>query len=167
MPFRSKAQQRYLFSQKPELAKEFSRDMKKKDYKKLPEKLEKKAFLVGVLDGIQKAASVPPVQGKIPPMAAPITSAVKVQRMPKGQPPRTATRRTPARPASRAAPPQEGLAKTAGPIIKLLARQAMERDVAKRRRRRRGKGPTAGPGVRVRGPRYAQGIASERARRKK
>ena len=41
MPFKSKKQQRYLYSQKPEIAKEFSKEMSPKDFKKLPEKASK------------------------------------------------------------------------------------------------------------------------------
>ena len=37
MPFKSKAQQKYLFSQKPEIAEEFADKTPKKDYKNLPE----------------------------------------------------------------------------------------------------------------------------------
>ena len=40
MPFKSKAQQKYLFSRKPEIAKEFA--SKTKDYKSLPKKVKKK-----------------------------------------------------------------------------------------------------------------------------
>jgi hypothetical protein len=42
MPFKSKAQQKYLFSQKPEIAKEFAEHTSKKQYKKLPAKVKKK-----------------------------------------------------------------------------------------------------------------------------
>jgi hypothetical protein len=37
MPFRSKAQQKYLFSQKPKIAKEFAEKTSKSQFKKLPE----------------------------------------------------------------------------------------------------------------------------------
>lgn len=36
MPFKSKAQQRFMYSNKPEMAKEFSEHMSKSDYKKMP-----------------------------------------------------------------------------------------------------------------------------------
>ena len=39
MPFASKAQQRFLYSQKPEIAKEISKHTPKKQYKKLPERI--------------------------------------------------------------------------------------------------------------------------------
>ena len=42
MPFESKAQQRYLYAQHPEVAKEFASDMTKKQFEKLPEKKRKK-----------------------------------------------------------------------------------------------------------------------------
>lgn len=42
MPFKSKAQQRFLYSQHPDVAKEFASDMTKKDFEKLPEKKSKK-----------------------------------------------------------------------------------------------------------------------------
>lgn len=38
MPFKSKAQQGFLFSQKPEIAKKFAAETSKEDYKKLPDK---------------------------------------------------------------------------------------------------------------------------------
>ena len=38
MPFSSKAQQRFMYSQHPKLAAEFSKDMSAKDFEKLPEK---------------------------------------------------------------------------------------------------------------------------------
>ena len=41
MPFRSKAQQSYLFDKKPEVAKEFAEHTPKSDYKKLPEHVAK------------------------------------------------------------------------------------------------------------------------------
>jgi hypothetical protein len=37
MPFRSRSQQKFLFSQKPEVAEEFAEHTPKSDYKKLPE----------------------------------------------------------------------------------------------------------------------------------
>lgn len=42
MPFKSKAQMRYLYSQEPEVAKEFADKTSKKQLKKLPEKVKKK-----------------------------------------------------------------------------------------------------------------------------
>ena len=39
MPFKSKAQQRYLFATKPKLAEEFAR--KTKNFKKLPNKVKR------------------------------------------------------------------------------------------------------------------------------
>ena len=42
MPFKSKAQQGYLYSQKPEVAKEFAEHTSKATYKKLPEHVKKK-----------------------------------------------------------------------------------------------------------------------------
>ena len=39
MPFQSKAQQRFLFSKKPKIAKEFA--SKTKDFKNLPERVRK------------------------------------------------------------------------------------------------------------------------------
>lgn len=41
MPFKSRKQQRYLFANEPEVAKEFAKDMSPKDFKKLPEKAPK------------------------------------------------------------------------------------------------------------------------------
>ncbi len=41
MPFKSKAQQGYLFSQHPEVAKEFAEHTSKAQYKKLPEHVKK------------------------------------------------------------------------------------------------------------------------------
>ncbi len=41
MPFKSEAQKRYLFSQKPEVAKEFEKHTPKKAYKKLPDHVNK------------------------------------------------------------------------------------------------------------------------------
>ena len=40
MPFRSKAQQRFLYATNPKVAREFSEDMTRKDFKKLPERSE-------------------------------------------------------------------------------------------------------------------------------
>lgn len=40
MPFKSKAQQRYLFSRKPEVAEKFADKTSKKSYKKLPEHVD-------------------------------------------------------------------------------------------------------------------------------
>lgn len=37
MPFKSKAQQRYLFARHPEVAEEFAEHTPKKSYKRLPE----------------------------------------------------------------------------------------------------------------------------------
>ncbi len=42
MPFKSKAQQGYLFAKKPEVAKEFAEHTTKEQYKKLPEHAKKK-----------------------------------------------------------------------------------------------------------------------------
>ena len=42
MPFKSKAQKKYLFSQHPEIAEEFSEHTSKKAYKKLPEHVDQK-----------------------------------------------------------------------------------------------------------------------------
>lgn len=41
MPFKSRKQQRYLFANEPDVAKEFAKDMSPKDFKKLPEKAPK------------------------------------------------------------------------------------------------------------------------------
>lgn len=41
MPFKSKAQQKFLFSQKPEIAKEFAEHTTKKQIKNLPKKVSK------------------------------------------------------------------------------------------------------------------------------
>ena len=38
MPFKSKAQQKFLFAKKPEIAKEFAEHTPKSAYKKLPKK---------------------------------------------------------------------------------------------------------------------------------
>lgn len=38
MPFRSKAQQRYMYANNPKLAEEFAQYMDSKDFKSLPEK---------------------------------------------------------------------------------------------------------------------------------
>lgn len=43
MPFKSKAQQRYLYAKHPEVAKEFASKTSKKQMKRLPEKKKKKA----------------------------------------------------------------------------------------------------------------------------
>ena len=42
MPFKSKAQQRYLFAREPEVAKRFAKDTPKSAYKDLPEHVKKK-----------------------------------------------------------------------------------------------------------------------------
>lgn len=42
MPFKSKKQMAYLYSQKPEIAKEFAEHTTKKQMKKLPKKIKKK-----------------------------------------------------------------------------------------------------------------------------
>ena len=42
MPFKSKAQQKFLFSQKPEIAKEFAEHTSKKQFKNLPKKVKKR-----------------------------------------------------------------------------------------------------------------------------
>lgn len=42
MPFKSKAQQRYMYSNNPKLAEEFAKYMDSKDFSKLPEKKESK-----------------------------------------------------------------------------------------------------------------------------
>lgn len=42
MPFKSKAQQRYLFARHPEVAEEFAEHTPEKDYKKLPEHVDEK-----------------------------------------------------------------------------------------------------------------------------
>jgi hypothetical protein len=42
MPFKSKAQAAYLYSQKPEIAKEFAEHTPKSAYKKMPEHVKKK-----------------------------------------------------------------------------------------------------------------------------
>tara|TARA_R110000868_G_scaffold388706_1_gene657749 strand:+ start:396 stop:542 length:147 start_codon:yes stop_codon:yes gene_type:complete len=42
MPFKSKAQKGYLFSNKPEIAKEFAEHTTKKEYKSLPEHVKAK-----------------------------------------------------------------------------------------------------------------------------
>lgn len=41
MPFKSKAQQRYLFSKKPDIAEEFAEHTPKSSYKKMPEHVAK------------------------------------------------------------------------------------------------------------------------------
>lgn len=41
MPFKSKLQQKYLYSQKPEIAKEFAEHTTKKQMKNLPKKVKK------------------------------------------------------------------------------------------------------------------------------
>jgi hypothetical protein len=43
MPFKSKKQQKFLFSQKPEIAKEFAEHTSKAQYKKLPTRVKAKA----------------------------------------------------------------------------------------------------------------------------
>jgi hypothetical protein len=45
MPFKSRAQQKYLFAREPEVAEEFAEHTPKSDYKKLPEHVRKKARL--------------------------------------------------------------------------------------------------------------------------
>lgn len=42
MPFKSKAQQRYLYAREPEVAEEFAEHTPKSTYKKLPEHVKKK-----------------------------------------------------------------------------------------------------------------------------
>lgn len=42
MPFKSKAQQKFLFAKKPEIAEEFAEKTPKSAYKKLPEHAKKK-----------------------------------------------------------------------------------------------------------------------------
>lgn len=42
MPFKSKAQQKYLFAKEPEVAKEFAEHTSKSTYKKLPEHVKPK-----------------------------------------------------------------------------------------------------------------------------
>ena len=42
MPFKSRAQQKFLYSQKPEIAKEFAEHTSKKQMKKLTKKVGKK-----------------------------------------------------------------------------------------------------------------------------
>lgn len=42
MPFKSKAQQGYLYAKKPEVAKEFAEHTPKSAYKKMPEHVKKK-----------------------------------------------------------------------------------------------------------------------------
>ncbi len=42
MPFKSKAQMRYLYAKEPEVAKEFAEKPPKKAYKKVPEHVKKK-----------------------------------------------------------------------------------------------------------------------------
>jgi len=42
MPFKSKAQMKYLYAKEPEVAKEFANKTSKKTLKKLPEKVKKK-----------------------------------------------------------------------------------------------------------------------------
>lgn len=42
MPFKSKAQQKYLFSKMPEVALEFAKKTPKESYKKLPKHLKNK-----------------------------------------------------------------------------------------------------------------------------
>jgi hypothetical protein len=43
VPFKSKAQQAYLFANEPSVAKEFAEHTRKSAYKKLPEHVKKKA----------------------------------------------------------------------------------------------------------------------------
>jgi hypothetical protein len=43
MPFKSQAQRKYLYSQKPDVAEEFAEHTSKKQMKKLPEKVKPKA----------------------------------------------------------------------------------------------------------------------------
>lgn len=45
MPFKSKAQQRYMYARHPEIAEEFSEHMSHKDFEKLPEKKAKNQHL--------------------------------------------------------------------------------------------------------------------------
>lgn len=42
MPFKSKAQQRYLYAKHPEVAKEFAKKTPKAAYKRLPERKKKR-----------------------------------------------------------------------------------------------------------------------------
>ena len=42
MPFKSKAQQRFLFAREPEVAKRYAKEMSKADFAKLPEKIKPK-----------------------------------------------------------------------------------------------------------------------------
>jgi hypothetical protein len=50
MPFKSKAQQRFMFAQHPKLAKEFASDMTKKELEDLPEKKKKKKTLEAAVE---------------------------------------------------------------------------------------------------------------------
>ena len=47
MPFKSKAQVKYLYSQKPELAKKWSKENPKQNLKALPKKLKRSKRLKG------------------------------------------------------------------------------------------------------------------------
>ena len=42
MPFKSQQQKKFLYSQKPEIAKEFAKHTSKEQMKKLPKKVKKK-----------------------------------------------------------------------------------------------------------------------------
>jgi hypothetical protein len=56
MPFKSKAQQRYLYATEPKVAKKFSKEMSKEDWKDLPEKVRpKKGKRMGaMLDALKR-----------------------------------------------------------------------------------------------------------------
>lgn len=54
MPFQSKAQQGFLYANKPKIAKKFAKETPKKAYKKLPKKKGKGAKLKAFADGHHK-----------------------------------------------------------------------------------------------------------------
>jgi hypothetical protein len=54
MPFKSKAQQRYMFSQEPEVAKRWATEMPKGSYSKLPERKKKKSTVGTMLEALKK-----------------------------------------------------------------------------------------------------------------
>jgi hypothetical protein len=53
MPFKSQAQQAYMFSQHPKMAKEWASEMSSKDFEKLPEKKSSKRVRK-IVDKIKK-----------------------------------------------------------------------------------------------------------------
>lgn len=54
MPFKSKAQQGYLYSTKPKVAERYAKDTPKGDYKKLPKRVKKKSKFMEIASKLGK-----------------------------------------------------------------------------------------------------------------